>query len=1077
MKPDNHSQPVKRASRARLLGFFLVLLLALLTGLLLAPRLIDSAAVKHKIQRIVSEQIGGRIDYQSVNIDFLPRPTISLQQASLSVPERLQGKVEALSIVPKLLPLLTGDLHLARIELEAPDLNLTLPATSGTTADSYDFTMFQKSLATILEPLRRVTPTLKLMIDNGQFTVQRGKQKIFEIADLKLQINLLVVDPGTAQASLEAQLDHLALYRAGHREPIHKARLEGTVRIEQGELHLQLNRLSLAEPALELNGALDLAPNESGVTLKLSGREIDVDATRRVALALAGDISPVASLFDYLRGGRVPQISIDSQSAALQDLGDLQNLHIAGQLQDGAVSIPQIKLDLTEVTGDVVIDNGILDGSKISTRLEGSTGHDGTIKVALGEGNDLFQMELMLNADLGQAHRILKRIVKDPTFTELIDKIHEFSGNSTGKLVLGNSLADIRAQLDITDFNFTLMYQGVPFPIGITYGQLLFTEQLVKLKGLQGTFGHSDFKNVVADIAWLDSPELDIHSGKFSLDLDELYPWVSSFESMQETLREIDQLTGHLNLSSVSFHGTIDQPGQWQVSATGSVQELGVVTPRFPGKVTCPQGGLKYADQVLSLNNLRMIGLDADLTVSGALSRIPSGLEKSELVLEGVLGSQSIGWLYETFDVPETYTLRTPLTLSGTTVLWESATTTSFSGTLAIDSGPVLGFDVTSQPERLQVKQLTIKDGNSDARMTYLSGQGEKHLDFSGSLANTTLEALFAEPLFNQGHLDGDISISVPQADDVELVAHGHLQGEGIALPLPEGHRVEIEEIDLDANGNQIGASLTSLSWLDLTWQPIKASIDFNRDQIVVKIEEAKLCGIDSPGTLTFAGREVTLDTALEGKELDVSTSYTCLTGGKVKMTGSLDIASKVVTQGAISELVNNLRGPLEMTFSNGVIEKDKTLARILEALNITDIVKGRLPNLSAKGFAYTSIDITGTFKDGKLIIKKFFMDGETLDVLGHGELDIEKKIVNIELLASPFQTVDSVIRHIPGINYLLAGSLVAIPVSVKGDLYDPEVRVLSASAVGSSLLGLAERTLKAPVKLIETIVDDLDKK
>jgi hypothetical protein len=98
-------------------------------------------------------------------------------------------------------------------------------------------------------------------------------------------------------------------------------------------------------------------------------------------------------------------------------------------------------------------------------------------------------------------------------------------------------------------------------------------------------------------------------------------------------------------------------------------------------------------------------------------------------------------------------------------------------------------------------------------------------------------------------------------------------------------------------------------------------------------------------------------------------------------------------------------------------------------------------------------------------------MDGETLDVLGQGVVDIEQETVNIELLAAPFKTVDTVVKNIPGVNYLLAGSLVAIPLSVKGKLADPKVRVLSASSVGTSLLNLGERTIKAPLKLIETIM------
>ena len=67
-------------------------------------------------------------------------------------------------------------------------------------------------------------------------------------------------------------------------------------------------------------------------------------------------------------------------------------------------------------------------------------------------------------------------------------------------------------------------------------------------------------------------------------------------------------------------------------------------------------------------------------------------------------------------------------------------------------------------------------------------------------------------------------------------------------------------------------------------------------------------------------------------------------------------------------------------------------------------------------------------------------MDGETLDLLGKGEINLEDRTVDMQLLAAPFQTVDSIVKHIPGVNYLLAGSLVRIPVSISGHLTDPKV-------------------------------------
>ena len=187
-------------------------------------------------------------------------------------------------------------------------------------------------------------------------------------------------------------------------------------------------------------------------------------------------------------------------------------------------------------------------------------------------------------------------------------------------------------------------------------------------------------------------------------------------------------------------------------------------------------------------------------------------------------------------------------------------------------------------------------------------------------------------------------------------------------------------------------------------------------------------------------------------------------------MTGSLDISSQITAQGEMNQLLKALEGPLKMTFRNGVIQKDKVLARVLELLNVTQIVKGRLPNLATQGFEYNSISLKGKFHKGKLIIDKFYMDGETLDVVGKGKIHLEERTVDFQLVASPFKIANSIIKHIPGLNYLMNDNLVSIPLSISGPMAEPEVKVLSITSVGTSLLNMAERTIKAPVKLLEAI-------
>ena len=225
---------------------------------------------------------------------------------------------------------------------------------------------------------------------------------------------------------------------------------------------------------------------------------------------------------------------------------------------------------------------------------------------------------------------------------------------------------------------------------------------------------------------------------------------------------------------------------------------------------------------------------------------------------------------------------------------------------------------------------------------------------------------MFIDQQFGKGQLKGDFDIKAPLTKQAVPVLKGNLEGDELVIPLPSGGRLGVEKIALVADGSQVKADATSLSWNDFVWDPVKATIGFDDGQINVKISEAALCGIDTSGLLVIAGEEFSLDFTLEGKALDVETSYSCLTEGRVKMTGTLDFSSKITSQGQAKELLNNLQGPLEMKFTKGLIEQSKLMARTLEVLNVTEIVKGKLPNLRCRWLCLLSHRYPGLFPGGK---------------------------------------------------------------------------------------------------------------
>ncbi|MBP2675810.1 MAG: rane protein-like [Deltaproteobacteria bacterium] len=146
-------------------------------------------------------------------------------------------------------------------------------------------------------------------------------------------------------------------------------------------------------------------------------------------------------------------------------------------------------------------------------------------------------------------------------------------------------------------------------------------------------------------------------------------------------------------------------------------------------------------------------------------------------------------------------------------------------------------------------------------------------------------------------------------------------------------------------------------------------------------------------------------------------------------------------------------------------------LSRILTYLNVTELFRGKLPDLQKEGFPYRTLVMRGEMNDGKVLLEEVAIDAPSMGIAATGEVDLLNRTEDLEVLVAPFQAVDAVIRGIPVVRYILGGTLVSIPVTVKGDIKDPKVTPLDPKAVGKGVLGIVERTFKAPAHVLSPIL------
>jgi len=257
-------------------------------------------------------------------------------------------------------------------------------------------------------------------------------------------------------------------------------------------------------------------------------------------------------------------------------------------------------------------------------------------------------------------------------------------------------------------------------------------------------------------------------------------------------------------------------------------------------------------------------------------------------------------------------------------------------------------------------------------------------------------------------------------------------------------------------------------------WRDLRAVVTLQPEKITVTVEDARICGISTPGTLTFRPQEISLAFGPSAQQQEIETTTSCLLHEKAKAEGRFDLSGEFAARGPAAGLRQALSGKFvykggKGRFYSGV--QLQTIDAILAVLNVTEVFRGKLPQLGRDGFGFNSLEAKGKIRGSQLVLEELVLDGLTMTLAAKGVYDLADGKVNMTVLVAPLKTVDAIIKLIPLVRDILGGSLISVPVSVKGDLQKPTITILPPEAVGEGLLGVVKRTLQLPVKIIEPLV------
>jgi AsmA-like C-terminal region len=267
------------------------------------------------------------------------------------------------------------------------------------------------------------------------------------------------------------------------------------------------------------------------------------------------------------------------------------------------------------------------------------------------------------------------------------------------------------------------------------------------------------------------------------------------------------------------------------------------------------------------------------------------------------------------------------------------------------------------------------------------------------------------------------------------------------------------------------------LRFRQFTLKPFHADISFDDERVHVRAKEAALCGISTTGDvhITSHGAEVAI--GLSARNLELEPTLLCLSEKKVDMTGTFEIEADLKAKGKIDTIEKSVHGTFNFSAKDGKIVRSQPIEKTLDLVNETGNFKRKLSDLGKKIIDYRVLTMRGTIEEQRVVLEEGMLDASIFEILAQGEMHLREKTLDLNALVAPLSIGDRVVKKIPVLGHILGGNLVAVPVKIKGNLYDPQVTFLLPSAIGSAFLGIMERTIKLPIIIIEPVLPEKKQK
>ncbi len=882
-------------------------ILLLLAASLLASFWINRDAGKREIDAAFARATGGSATYERIDLNFLPSPGAVVTRPRISKAGVVEMQAESMSVRFDVLALLAGRVRLRSVQVSSPRALLEFPAPREG-GKPFDAAGMEQQVRAALGQVARLAPDAALVVDDGRVDVLIGGRAALELrkvdfrfdsASGKLAVDLSCSGNLWTQLKLAASLSATDLSGEGRAEvsglragdlgaalglpgqwPVAEALADASMQWKMAGLRNLNASASVASRAAVLQAGKQRVPIE-GLSAELAF-ESDDDFTRWTVRRLKLDVprlsvgwtltqradaaelqldasdSDIVTLRELdrldllaqgsgrarLETGTIKALRLRTRAPSVDRLFELPNLEIQGDFEDARLFLPDYALALEGVRASVMTSGGSWAMEKVEARLGRTSMREGRLAGKFSVVPQPLHVDAQLRVDLAEAHELAKRLVREPQARAQLERIREVQGTAQLRMVLGETLERLEPDLEIASIQLAARHSAVALPIRISSGKLGYRKRELRFDAVDGALGSSTFAGATGRLQLAGPGRIDLRRADAELALDELFASLKGREDLA-ALKPLRALGGAASVSLTQLDASLGEPGTLQFRASVLPRRLSIDMPGFFPPVMLDGGEVLVTQKDLEFQSVKATSLDAALTLTGRAEDYRNGASALRGKADGAVGAQALQWAEQRAGIAREFHLVPPLAIESVEANWVRGGDMSASGRLDFAGGPVVRFAAARAGERLDVRNLSVRDAASDATFSGSFSGTRAQAGFKGKLLASTVHRIFSHQRFEGVEIEGDLQARGDLEDALNASVTGSLRGSGVPMPGDLAHPVMLERFSVTAEGDTLRIESAKLesdgNRVDLSGQVKRepggyaVDIDVRGDEITIR--------------------------------------------------------------------------------------------------------------------------------------------------------------------------------------------------------------------------------------------------